>query len=285
MRAVSAQLHRPAEGRKSPPRHRLAFLAVVAILILLLLTHIGQAWTRWDGADLDVYRRAGHAWLAHRNPYYYEGAGGVASYRYAPWFAIIWIPLSLVPRDAVEIAWSLILVAASVGVLVSIVRENGEVGLPLALLGAALLVSTVAGGNVQPLIVASLYFSLHRPSGPIWVGVAASLKIVPILYVIPWVMRREWSKAAAAVFVMALLLTPAGLFSLPADISTPGAGEYPFLILWLVVAVLGLLLAFVAARTRFAWLAAGTAAVLTLPRLLAVDITLILPSAKRPDRR
>jgi Glycosyltransferase family 87 len=281
MSAACARLRLPHPHATPSRVARLAFLGVVGLLTVLLLTRIGQAFTRWDGVDLDVYRRAGHEWLAHGNPYHFEGTAGVASYRYAPWFAVLWIPLSLLPRDLIEVAWSITLLLASGAVVVSLVRENGESGLPLALLGAALLVSTIAGGNVQPLIVAAVYFSLHRPSGPIWVGIAASLKIVPILYIIPWIARREWSKAAAAVFVMALLLTPAGLLTLPADISRPGAGEYPWLVLWLVVATLGVVAAVVTARTRLGWLGAGTAAVLMLPRLLSVDLTLILPAAKQ----
>lgn len=37
---------------------RIAFVMIVVLLALILLTRIGQAITRWDGVDLDLYRRA-----------------------------------------------------------------------------------------------------------------------------------------------------------------------------------------------------------------------------------
>jgi hypothetical protein len=152
----------------------------------------------------------------------------------------------------------------------------------LAFLAGGLLTSSVAGANVQPLMVAMLYFGLHRRSGPLWVGLAASLKIVPILYVIPWIGRGEWRKAGTAIAVMGLLWAPVLLFSMPSAVSDPGADPYPSAVIWAALAGGSLVAAILFSRTRYAWAAAGTAALFAVPRLLSLDFTVILAAARKP---
>lgn len=259
---------------------RVAFLSIVTLLTLLLLMRLGQAFTNWDGADFEVYRRAAHSWVSTGNPYAFAGTSGLETYRYAPWFAALWIPLGSLPRDPLLVAWVLVLLGMTGAIMLHLLHEHGEQALPLALLAGCLFVSTTAGGNVQPLMVGMLYFGLHRRSGPVWVGVAASLKIVPILYVIPWLMRGEWRKVIVAVGIMAALWAPALLFSMPTAISDPGVAEYPSPLLWVLLASSALAAAAVLGRTRFAWLAAGAAALLAVPRLLPLDFTIILAAAR-----
>jgi hypothetical protein len=78
---------------------------------------------------------------------------------------------------------------------------------------------------------------------------------------------------------MAIGLAPTALFDVPAVVTDPGTETYPSLVLWLPLASGAFLVALLVARTRFAWVAAGTAAVLALPRLLSVDLALLLPAA------
>lgn len=259
---------------------RVAFLGIVTLLTLILLMRLGQAFTNWDGADLEVYRRAAATWVSDGNPYAWDGTSGLGTYRYAPWFAALWIPLAWVPWDVLLVGWVVLLLGCTAAIMVSLVREHGVRALPLALLGGCLLVSTSAGGNVQALMVAMLYFGMHRRSGPLWVGVAASLKLVPILYVIPWLGQGEYRKAATAVGVMVVLLAPTLLFSLPTTTTDPGVGEYPSLALWAVLAGAATVAAVGLSRTRYAWAAAGTAALLAVPRLLPLDFSVILPAAR-----
>ena len=65
------------------------------------------------------------------------------------------------------------------------------------------------GGNVQPAVVALLYAGLERRWGPGVIGVAASLKLFPILFVAVYVARRQWVAAAAAVGLGGFLWLPA----------------------------------------------------------------------------
>jgi len=259
---------------------RAAYVSSSALLATLLLLRLGQAFTNWDGVDFDVYRRAATSWIAEGNPYLYGGTAGIETYRYAPWFAALWMPLAGVAREPLVVVWMVCLLLATASIMVGLVREHGAVALPLALLAGALLTSSTAGGNVQPLVVAILYFGIDRRSGPLWVGLAASLKFVPILYVIPWVMRGEWWKAAIAVLVALILLAPMLLFRLPGAALDPGGGAYPSLALWGLLAGGSLAGAVLLGRTRYARLAAGTAAVLGIPRLLALDLSVILPAAR-----
>jgi hypothetical protein len=260
---------------------RLAFLLVVLLLTLFLFVRVGQAITRWDGADLDVYLRAAREWVEHGNPYRYAGDRGVESYRYGAWFAALWIPFIDTPREIVEVVWSAVLLACTAAVMVSLVVEHGERGIPVALFAGGLLISATAGGNVQPLLVAALYLGMHRPTGPLWIGLAASVKLVPILYLSPWIGRRQWGRATVAMLIMAIGLAPTALFDVPAVVTDPGTETYPSLFVWLGLAGGAFLAALMVARTRYAWIAAGAAAVLALPRLLSVDLALILPAAGR----
>jgi hypothetical protein len=257
---------------------------VVLLLTLFLFVRVGQAITRWDGADLDVYLRAAREWVEHGNPYRYVGDRGVESYRYGAWFAALWIPFIDTPRLLVEIVWSSILLACTAAIMASLVIEHGERGVPLALLAGGLLISAIAGGNVQPLLVGLLYLGMHRPTGSLWVGLAASIKLVPILYVIPWIGRREWSRALTAISIMAVGLAPTAFFNVPAVVTDAGAETYPSLLIWAALAGAAFVVAVVLSRTRYAWLAAGAAAVLALPRLLSVDLPLILPASARRVR-
>jgi hypothetical protein len=83
------------------------------------------------------------------------------------------------------------------------------------------------------------------------------------------------------VLIMAIGLAPTALFDVPAVVTDPGTETYPSLFVWLGLAGGAFLAALMVARTRYAWIAAGAAAVLALPRLLSVDLALILPAAGR----
>jgi Protein of unknown function (DUF2029). len=213
------------------------------------------------------------------NPYAYSGDNGADAYRYAPWFAAVWVPLLGIPRDALMVAWVLVLLGATAVLMVGIVREHGTRGVPLALLTGSLLVSSTAGGNLQPLLIAGLYFGLHGRAGPLAVGLAASVKLVPIFYVIPWIGRGEWRKTFTAIAVAGVLLAPTFLFTIPPVVTDPGANPYPWIALWAVLAGGSTLVAVIMSRSRYGWLAAGTAALLFIPRLLPVDFSIIVPAA------
>ena len=90
--------------------------------------------------------------------------------------------------------------------------------LPFGLEGAAY-------GNVQPLLVLALLWGAPRRSGPIWVALAASLKLDPILLVVVYAGRGEWARAAWTLAITAALVLPMLAFDLSGYSRDIGAGR------------------------------------------------------------
>lgn len=255
---------------------RAARLIALAILIGIGVSHVVFAVRDWPLGDMDVYLAAATR-LRDGQPLYVAGDVAVNSYWYAPWYAVAWIPLTYLPREAVAIAWSAVLLAAVAGVVVLLARQ-GRWATVLALLVAPPLVAVSAGGNVQSLMVLVLMLGFHRPWGPLAVAVAASMKFTPILLVAAYIARREWWKALASLVAAGILLLPSLLMGITqAGVESTAApsllGVSPVIYAAVVAAAVTSVL-FV--RRRHAVLAAATAAVLALPRLFVYDVTLVV---------
>src|SRR4029079_944327 len=110
-------------------------------------------------------------------------------YRYAPWLAWLAVPWTYLPPPVAGALWSAVLLAASGLALVPLVRAGAWV---LVAFFAPILVGISAVGNIQPLIVAALVWGVERRSGPVWVALAASLKVFPLLLALVYAGRRQW---------------------------------------------------------------------------------------------
>ena len=209
--------------------------------------------------------------------------GAASVYRYAPWFAVAWIPLTFLPRDAVGVGWVIVMFAASAAALWPLLSSRR---LGLALL-AGLLAPFLAGasihGNVQPLIVAALVHTLDRRAGPITIGLAASLKGFPLLYAVRYAVLGEWRRCLAATVVAVVMTAPILLFDLRHYPLVPG----PLTGLWLVSplawgigALAGLVALWRLARRRVGWFATSLAVVMAMPRLLYYDMTYLLVTGR-----
>lgn len=207
-------------------------------------------------------------------------ANGPDVYRYAPWFAWLWVPLTFLPKGAVMAAWSVALVGSSVVALLPLVRMRSIAALCLAAVLGGLLIRTASTGNVQTLLVAVLVFGLPRRSGPIWIGIAASLKVVPIAYALVYLGRREWQRAAVAVLVAGAFAAPALLYDLshyPVELGSSFsllaiAGPLP----WAIGAILASGVAVAVARGQYRWLGASVTVLATIPRLELYHLTYLL---------
>lgn len=247
----------------------------------------------WQGVypwDMDVYWDAAMR-LRSGDELYLMGMpdDGISEYRYTPWFAYLWIPLTYLPHDLVTSVWVALMAAAALAVTISLVRR-GWAGLALALLLGVQMAWWVRGGNVQPLMIAGLYFGMRTRSGPIAIAAAATLKIVPIAFVLVYVARREWSKVAWTIGATVALAAPLLLH----DLSGYGSGvdaaatNHSLIlvspVLWAIVVAGGGLVAIWSAWRRSpltsAW--ASVAALVALPRLLTGDLTLLLGGANPP---
>jgi len=184
----------------------------------------------------------------------------------------LWVPLTYLPRQAAELIWAAGPGAASLAVLWGLLRLRTAASLALALALAPMFLGLVQVGNVQPLVVVMLAFGISRRSGPLWIALAASLKAVPILYVLIYAARREWRRVTVAVAATALLVFPILLTGLSGYTTDPGASfslyHYASPLVWaLVGGAATVLAAWLAWRqSPFVWVATSIAVMLVAPR-------------------
>jgi hypothetical protein len=254
----------------------LAGAAVIAVLIGLAgWTELNHAARLSTGSDMDAYWNAAMR-LRDGQPLYAPGQATDSDlYRYAPWFAYAWIPLTYLPKGAVLLGWMTLCLAAAI-VSVAPLLWRGPAGwatiglvLPFQLEGAAF-------GNVQPLLVLALLWGVERRSGPIWVALGASLKGAPIVLAVVYAGRGQWRRAALALGLTAVLVLPMLLFDLRGYSTEIGGGQQSLLTvsiwLWIPVVAAALITCWALARTRYAWVAGALALMLALPRFLIYEI-------------
>jgi hypothetical protein len=259
---------------------RLAVAGPLAVLIALtawaLLTY---ALSREPGVDVAAYWNAAER-LRTGEPLYAGGPSNASDlYRYAPWFAYAWIPLTYLPRDLVTAGWVGLMVAEAILSTLPLLRR-GPAGWAAWAIFTPMQLAGAVFGNVQPLLVLMLLWGVERRSGPIWIAVGASLKAVPILLALVYAGRGEWARAAWSAALAAALVVPTFLFDLSGYSTATGPNQISLagvsVLLYLPVALAATVAAFLMAPTRYAWLVASVAMVATLPRLLTYEIGFLL---------
>jgi hypothetical protein len=255
---------------------RLARMVAVAVLVGVAVSHLRWMIFDWNLHDMNVYWDA--AMRLRHGQELYAAVDPIDVYRYAPWFAYTWVPLTYLPKPIVDGGWSTILVVASGIAVWPLIRERTRSSLLVALLLAPLLFAISSVGNVQPLMMLALLYGIPRASGPVWIALSASLKVVPIVFVLIYVSRREWSKVAWSLVLTAGLGAPALLYHIPPEVLSPGAAQTLPLAAFVVLAATALVVATIIAwrSQRWAPLAAATASVLLLPRLFLYEVSMLL---------
>ena len=179
----------------------------------------------WPGGgliDMQVYQAGAQAWL-HGDPLYSRGVLGSMFFTYPPFAAVFFAPLAVIPLPVLCVLW----VAGNLCLLWMIVRRCREVvGLPpeLTLVFAGLAVwlepvrTSLLLGQINLVLLGLVVFDLCRSRSSKWtgvgVGLAAALKLTPLLFVVYLLFARRWREAwtALATFavtvVIGLLLVP-----------------------------------------------------------------------------
>jgi hypothetical protein len=270
-------------------------LGLRKLLALSICVGFGMAFVlsnvvSWNLEDMDAYWNAAIR-LREGQPLYpmVANPGGAEVFRYAPWFAWLWIPVTELPKTAVQIGWSAILLGSIPLSLWPTLRHRSVSSMCLAALMGGLLFKTASTGNVHALLVALLVHSVARRSGPFAIGIAASLKFAPIALALVYAGRRQWRRVAICAAVTLFLVAPAVLYDLttyPADAGESLsllsiAGPVPFAVFAFAASVGAVALA----RTRFAWAAASLAVVTLIPRLELYGLTYLLIGADAPTDR
>jgi hypothetical protein len=240
------------------PRRMAIGLALVVALIAALI----QIWLiagDWNLSDVDAYWDAAMR-LRHGDALYPVGQDpdNYRVFRYAPWFAWLWVPLTWLPKEVAGLLWEVLVGGAAVAVYVGLVRVRSAAAIALGLVLAPWMLSLVQVGNIQPLVVAMLAFGVSRRSGPLWIGIVASLKAVPIAWALVYVARREWGRVVAAVAAATLLAATFLFVPLEGYVTNPGRSGlslyyYASPQAWLLGALAAGLLALVLAWRRSAW--------------------------------
>jgi hypothetical protein len=265
-------------------------ILVALYLVLGVLGAIYLWGSTSAGADHATYARAADALWAGRDPYL-ETASLPEDYRYRypPLLAMVFPVVGWAP-----LWFGLIALATAVPILVGW-RQAG----PAGLLPAALLVGAwgqqLLNGNAQAFVVALLAIvPLSGVGGAIGLALATMLKLHPALAVVWYAGRGEWRLlgwyAGALValtviqapwldeFVSFYLESPAATQTIP-GMSVRVLGTVPWLVITAAVGVAAL----VWARSRYGWLLATLLQLVALPRVLLVNLALLL-AAPLPRR-
>lgn len=222
---------------------------------------------------------------------YYEAAGrlnaglplyaaqsdvnGPHYYFYPPLLAIVFRPLALLPFELAAVTWEVLMVGAFGLTLWLVGLRRRRTWIAVGLLGGPIAWSITIG---QAQVLITLLLTIGSPAA---VAVAAQLKILPALMALYWIGRRDWRSLArfagwtVALIVAQLALEPAGSIAFLGNTNLGLVGQVNNLspyaispILWLVLAVVGLVATLRLAPTRAGWAASVAYSVLATPRLL-----------------
>jgi alpha-1,2-mannosyltransferase len=245
--AELARWRRPAGAPASAPGTRLvkagaiAFLAVIASWVIYAVASGKNG--ALDPVDLTVYRDGGLI-VRHMRPYYDPHAaaplydwGGYSSlalkFTYTPFAAVFFALISFLPWTPL---WVLSVFVNIVSLLAALWFTFGGLGytdrrvrLGAALVAAAVtfwlqpVVRTIYLGQINLLLMAAIIWDLCQPREGRWwkglaTGVAAGIKLVPLIFVPYLLVTRKFREAAMTVagFVATVLI---GFVILPSDSS------------------------------------------------------------------
>jgi len=273
-------------------RSSLGWAVLIGLYLALgLAGAVYLAPTTVIGQDLETYQRAGDLLWAGQDPYSGQAdIGQDYQYRYPPLLAMVipvlgWPPL-----------WFGLLAVATAATIWLWYRTAGMRGLlvPALLIGA--WGQQLLNGNAQALVVYLLAITpLFARVGPPALALATMLKIHPVIGLVWFAGRRDWRAIALYGAACAVLLIPQlpwlddfvqYFLNDPAAVETiPGMSLraiHPAL--WVVGIVVAIAVAWRYADTRYGWLLATVAQLIALPRVLLVNLALLMAAPLAPRR-
>ncbi|MEV7225852.1 glycosyltransferase 87 family protein [Polymorphospora sp. NPDC051019] len=188
------------------------------VFALVAAVSIGLVLRRPDHlSDLYIYRGALADLLAGRPLYEYEAANG-GPFTYPPFAALVLWPVAVLSAPVLEVTWLLLTVAAVIAVAVPVGRvlatapsgaSTGRFSGPLVVAATATVLmlsapvqSNLRFGQVSIFIVLAALLDGMRIVPSRWrgvlVGVAAAVKLTPLLFVAYFLAARRYRDAARA---------------------------------------------------------------------------------------
>ena len=207
----------------------------VAICLLPVLMALWVGATSFPGGtalpwrpvmvDLDVYRLAGRVLLDGGDFYQLPGP---LPFLYPPFAALLAVPLAVLPAALVQISWTI----AGALMIVALLHRWGQTGWRLSLWSTAVVFAvvpvsqTLAFGQLGIVLVALVALDLAPgprvlrgrrllPEG-VLTGVAAALKLTPMIFVLYLLAVRRW-RAALTATITAGVLTVLAAIILPRE--------------------------------------------------------------------
>jgi hypothetical protein len=265
---------------------RAARLIAITAAVLGVIVLIGAAFSSQVQPDADAYWHA--AMRLRDGQALYGGPRGDETeiYRYAPWFAFAWVPLTYLGQDAAYVVWRGVLLASTLLAIWPLLRRPSPASVTLAVLIGGLLVSNLPAANATPLIVGALVAGVRSRAGPLLLGMAGSLKLFPLVLVAGYLAERRWLAVIVATSVTGVLWLSLLAFDLPLYLEMGSASFYvggislfavsPLLWLPVAVAAAAIVLRLALSGSRWTWLAAGAAIPLAVPRVWLPDAAYVL---------
>jgi alpha-1,2-mannosyltransferase len=204
-------------------RRRFTPIQLMAVTIVALALVSRRSTKPWTFIDLVVYR-GGAEQLLHQHSIY-AGPAGRNAFTYPPFAAAAFIPLQVLgehPANVVMTLLSLVALAVSVLLLGRHLHLQRWVAVVVVGLGGLALQPvqyTLWLGQVNLVLMAFVLldiFVMPRRFKGMLIGVAAGIKLVPGIFVLYYLLRRDWASALKAVLWFLLTVT-AGLALAPAD--------------------------------------------------------------------
>ncbi len=184
--------------------------------------------------DLEVYRAGGRAWLDGVSLYdqpFPTQIGNPLAFTYPPISAVLLSPLAWLPLSAANAVWAVLTLALVIGVLVVLLARTGVAAGSTAwwwLLAAGFAATarlepvraTMGYGQVNVVLMALVVADCLLPRTP-WprgalVGLVAAVKLTPAVFVLYFLVRRDY-RAAATAAVSGVLVTALGFALAPGD--------------------------------------------------------------------
>jgi alpha-1,2-mannosyltransferase len=204
-------------------------MVVAAAGLAVLERILRSGWPYWM-EDFNVFRMGGHMVLHGGALYHATAENSGLLFTYTPLAAILFAPLTLGPATVTAVVWcaveALMLQAAVWLTLGAVgVRRTG-VRITATILIAALsplldpVDSDLILGQINLLLMLVVLADLLRGEGRKWhgvgIGVAAAIKLIPLLFIVNLALARRWRAAGTATAVF-LLGSGVGFAVRPSD--------------------------------------------------------------------
>jgi len=207
-----------------------AAIAVAAAVVWLVsgayMFHFGASWH----LDLRVYREAGSALYHHGSPFTVDFTANHLPFTYTPFALLVLSPLAFGRLGLVETLWWLASAVSLVGATYLLLTTGTSLAGRRAWAVAALLCATASlalepvrsnfdYGQINLILMVMIVADVTRVRAPwrgVLVGLAAAIKLTPLVFLFYFAAARDWRSLARGVGTV-VVVTGASWLVLPSD--------------------------------------------------------------------